>query len=122
MITRKQRSSTRYADWHLFLKRTGDHYRTLNTGRINAKKHPFLEFRNEISDKAQSVTIDHKFDEDGNKLMPRSSRVIAIFEIDGREIYTSSLISKAMLPFDSFFKTFVDVRMYEIAKGIKAGK
>ena len=78
MKTRKQRSAVRHSNWQEFYKRA-DTYKGRFIGRVDAKPALWLEHRNEISDKAKTVTIDHVYGEKGKRLMPATSRIIAIF-------------------------------------------
>ena len=122
MKTRKQRSAVRYSHWQEMYQRTRSEFMNINVKPKTEEEHPWLEWKTELSDKAEQVVIDHRFNEDGtpfgiNQL--NQARVIAIFKIDGREIYTSLRISTVMLANNPYLKNFIDQRMYEIACNIK---
>lgn len=83
-----------------------------------SQSHPYLEWKTDISDKAETVVIDYRFNEDGTRFginQQNQVRLVALFRIGKRLYYTTLMVSKSALVIDSFLKNMIDKRMYGVA-------
>jgi len=90
----------------------------LDIVKIETPDEPYLRYITGISEKAETVVIDYKFNEDGTPLginRQNQARVIAMFKIGEGLYYTTLKVSKSALKIHSFMKNMIDKRMYKLA-------